>query len=120
MTHTKETLWTEMKYCLFWLTLAILILLAAVLCPLMPAEESRSSWFQRSGSIVVVLSIWVQFKLLSIQTYLDQDAYNIPIEVPGWYFGAYQYISRITVIVMLCGTIIWGYGDIILKYITCT
>jgi hypothetical protein len=80
----------------------------------MPAEETMASWFQRSGSIVVVLSIWVQFKLFCIQTYLDSDAYCIPIAVPIWYFSAYKYISNTTVFVMLCGTVIWGYGDLIL------
>ncbi|MFA6052215.1 MAG: hypothetical protein WC762_06450 [Methylobacter sp.] len=117
MTHTKESLKTMLIQCGLWLFVALAISVYAALCPLFPASETQFAWFQRSGSVVVVLAVWVQFKLQSVQTYFARDAYCVPLELPKIYWTFYSVVSIINMFAMVLGTVIWGYGDILLKNI---
>ena len=117
MTHTKESLRSVLVQCGLLLLVALTVSACAALCPLLPASETQFSWFQRSGSVVVVLTVWVQFKLLSVQTYFDKNAYCVPLELSKIYQDWYLIISTINVFAMVLGTVIWGYGDILLEHI---
>lgn len=75
-------------------------------------------WFSRSGSVVVILSVWVQFRNFSIQQSLNSAA-----QISLGYVGGSQLcwemplnrknIDRVTVVVIVSGTLIWGYGDLL-------
>jgi hypothetical protein len=117
MTHTKESIKIILIQCGLFLFVAIAVSVFAALCPLIPASESQSTWFQRSGSVVIVLAVWVQFKLQPVQTYFDVDAYSVPLTLPKTYCRSYSFLSIINLFAMVLGTVIWGYGDILLKNI---
>ena len=78
-------------------------------------------WFQRSGSLMVLFAVWLEYKLFKIsaianpisgngvtwQDMAHRDALN---EKYGSILKIYKYITAVLAII---GTVIWGYGDII-------
>lgn len=121
MTYTEEerkkikSIKTMLVRCGVFLFFALAFSLYAALCPLLPVSETQSTWFQRSGAVVVVLTVWVQFELQSVKIYFDKDAYSVPFLLPKNYWSSYSFVSISNVIAMVLGTVIWGYGDILYK-----
>lgn len=86
-----------------------------------------TSWFQRSGSLMVLFAVWVEYKLFTIsnltnpisengETYQDQahsDALNLRY---GNILKSFKYV---TAVLAISGTVIWGYGDIIRGLFLC-
>ena len=75
------------------------------------------TWFARSGSIMVLLSVIVEYKLAVLQ----QNKINRAIQKSS-YIGMparsklskeYNYISTVTHVFVILGTLIWGYGDLL-------
>lgn len=114
MEHTEASIRKIFIKSISWLVLAYIIASFAALLPPLPIDETQQSWFQRSGSIVVILSVWVEFKLFDIKSYFDKSAYSVPFELSNSYHFAYKTISIITVFTAISGTVIWGYGDLLL------
>lgn len=95
-------------------SLAFLLPIVAWSGILMPEQEAQASWIQRSGSVMVVWGILVEFRLLSIEGYINPSGatYVVPFDLLESYKISYRLISMLTISVMVFGTIIWGYGDI--------
>ena len=84
-------------------------------------DTDTAVWFQRTGSIVVLLAVWIEYKLFRIDrlcnpisssgvTYQDmahRDALTIK------YDRGVSVYKLLVAIIAVAGTIIWGYGDII-------
>ncbi len=85
--------------------------------PLMPEGETTASWFQRSGSLMVIIAIWTEYKLFSMNDYFDlhDTRYVVPIDLPKTYKQIYTLITIIAALAMVFGTLIWGYGDVFIK-----
>lgn len=78
-------------------------------------------WFQRSGSLMVLFAVWLEYKLFKIssltnpisesgvtwQDLAHRDALNAKYDNK---LKTYKYI---TALLAITGTVIWGYGDII-------
>lgn len=79
-----------------------------------PEEENISVWFQRSGSLIVMLAVIVEFNLLSIHTYLNSARihFNEYEDLKKKYGVKHNIFSVFTVIIAIAGTVIWGYGDL--------
>lgn len=110
---------------------SILILLFAIgitiLCwnGLFKGDIEASSWFQRSGSIAVLLALWVEYKLFKVsglsnprnkdgQSYEDLECADTLYNE----FSGYVEVLKISAaIVAILGTLICGYGDILYKCI---
>ena len=105
----------EINYSLFWLVFSVVVVWISAYSPWSPKDQKHYEWFQRSGSIVVVITIWVQNKLSSIFTFFDKDAYIAPIEIPTYLSAYYDWSNYGNLFLMIFGTIIWGYGDILIK-----
>jgi len=89
--------------------------ISAAFCPLIPESETQANWFQRSGSIMVILGVFVEFKLLSIDGHFDlyNIKYEIPFDLPKSYRFTYKFLLRSALVVVILGTLIWGYGDLL-------
>lgn len=88
-------------------------------------DEDVTIWFQRSGSLMVFFSVWLEYKLFKISnltnpiskdglTFEDlahRDALNNHY---GVRLKSYKYVSAVLAII---GTVIWGYGDILMKHV---
>jgi len=79
-----------------------------------PEGETNATWFQRSGSLIVVCALWLEFNLFKVNDLVnptgiiteDGDRFFIRY---GRYFSTLKYVGAV---VALIGTIIWGYGDL--------
>ena len=107
---------------------AIILLLFAVIIPvlatqgyLLPTSSSIPSWFQRSGAIIVLLGATVEILIYRLPDCIHGDG-NHPDYPPAFDDGGmhekiYHLVKVIGIIVVIFGTIICGYGDLILKSI---
>ena len=85
----------------------------------LPEGEKFPIWFQRSGSILVIFAIMSEFILLSLystiypgdNTWTDENHQVIVNK----YKTKYNLLSFFSSALAIIGTIIWGYGDIIIK-----
>lgn len=112
MSHSIGSLKKELFFCSSWILFAVVFVLFAFYCPWLPEGEKFDVWFQRSGSVLVVITVWVQFKLSNLATFFDEDAYSVPFYVPKNVACCYSWLSTGNVLLMIIGTAIWGYGDI--------
>jgi len=77
--------------------------------------ESNATWFQRSGSLVVLFAALSEYMLFKTYAYISpsEAAYSVPFDTPKWYKYLYNIISILGLVLLVTGTIIWGYGDYI-------
>ena len=85
--------------------------------PIIPEGETVASWFQRSGSLMVIIGVWAEYKLFSLNDYFDLNDTRVfaPINPPDAYKKIYIVITTVTAVGILLGTLIWGYGDVIIN-----
>ncbi len=84
-------------------------------------DKEVTIWFQRSGSLMVLFAVWIEYKLFKISslsnpisdngvTWQDQahsDALNTN------YRNMLKIYKYLTAALAITGTVIWGYGDIL-------
>ena len=106
------------KYVFEWWLIFIAIFVAAVSI-IADFYCSGYSWFSRSGSIVVLLAAVVEFKISS-HIYEDfqraqyqQTIINLPVPLKAKPTKSRKNLSIATHSLLVFGTIIWGYGDLI-------
>ncbi len=106
------------KYTIEWSLIGVAILVA-VISVIADYYSTDYNWFARSGSVVVLLAVFVEFKV-SPHIYDDiQRAQFMQTEVKmSVPFKAKPTKSRRNIsfaahILLVAGTVIWGYGDLI-------
>ncbi len=114
MSLTLGSLSRVLSICWAWIMLAIAVCLISAFLPWFPEGETQSTWFQRSGSFLVVIAVWVQFILSKIQFYFEKDAHSVPIDIPTPMAVFYKVMLVVNIFSMVVGTAIWGYGDLLL------
>ncbi len=99
------------------LILIILIPLLAANSCMKPVNEDASTWFQRSGSLMIVFAIWIEFKLFKVadDIFLNGIVTDQQSELAEKYRCKFEIMKYLAVIGALFGSVIWGYGDIIYK-----
>ncbi len=73
-------------------------------------------WFSRSGSVIVLLSVIVEFRLVNLQQlgYKNaQKAVQHSIVSSGMLPIHKKLISLFALVQIVIGTLIWGYGDLL-------
>jgi len=94
------------------LVIVCLFSLLTFFIPELSPLNEHASWFQRSGSLVVIASIWVQFNLVLTESYTNPYDERIAfVNIPKWFNKLHRYISIYTILAAIFGTFIWGYGD---------
>jgi len=73
-------------------------------------------WLQRSGSLVVILAVYLEYRHLKI--FSNSTIRNGTINGSLTFFGSsiimktYDYVWKMNYFLLIIGTIVWGYGDI--------
>lgn len=77
-------------------------------------SEMQGAWFQRSGSLMVIIGAFIEYKLFSIRAHFNivGTVWDRSFETPESYNTWYNIISYATLSTIVVGTLIWGYGDI--------
>ena len=104
--------------CIGLFLLAVAIPLVSLFTELRPSSESLGIWFQRSGSIIVLLAVMIEFNLFKIGSELSSNGrvdneLHILIDKFSSLKVWFSFFSSVLVII---GTVIWGYGDLFIKY----
>lgn len=88
------------------------------LCPsLRPNCESTASWFQRSGAITSIFSVFAQYR---IGNFLESIRGGTFAESWSLYylFKTHHYVmSWVIAAIAIWGAFVWGYGDLLVKFI---
>ena len=97
------------------IVVGVLIPIVAIVFPWRPEGEPIETWFQRSGSVMVIIAVWAEVKLSGIYSALNPTGI---IGIGGdvlrnEYVTYYKWIVGLVAVVAVAGTIIWGYGDLI-------
>jgi len=83
-------------------------------------EQNGATWFARSGSLMVILAVWLEFKLFAVSSlfsHVSEGGGTWGEMIDGDILKA-KYRKIVTVFkyfaaaLAIIGTIIWGYGDI--------
>lgn len=110
---------TRIRKALFWsiplLLLTISIPILALYGLFLPEGETISTWFQRSGSLMVIFSLWVEYELFGINgDVFPSGIYSGQEErLAERYRSKVQIVKYLAVVGALTGTVIWGYGDLL-------
>ena len=103
---------------LIFVVLAIAAPLIALTDWLKPMDDPSAIWFQRSGAVTTVFSLLTGAVISSIlNRLLPRGMTDLNIEViRGRFQIRFDYIEWASLLATIVGTVIWGYGDLILKY----
>ena len=83
-----------------------LIIFIISLCLDILNQQPNMFWLQRSGSMITILGAWIAFHEAKESMKVVDGNLFIETELP------YKYISLVLVVL---GTVLWGYGDIPFK-----
>lgn len=110
----------KIKLIVLVLYFALLLLVPTLILLFMPSNSDASQWFQRCGTIVLVLSILAQIKTQSLEELVISRSHP--------FLGCNRYINNkyqtclsvsifITYSAIVLGTVITGYGDILYAWL---
>ena len=80
--------------------------------------DTPELWFQRSGSIIVVIAALSEYYLFDIKSAFPKEAYAVPYALKEWEKDRLRYIEYSGFILMAAGTLVWGYGDLLYCWVT--
>ncbi len=114
MEQARKRIRRTLLLCTPLIFLGIFIPVIAICEPIIPANQEVNEWFQRSGSILVLLVVWLEVLTHSIDGYIYPSgmatSHHVKLKV---IFKKYYLIIRVsTVLMAIAGTAIWGYGDL--------
>ncbi|RLA80878.1 MAG: hypothetical protein DRG78_10110 [Epsilonproteobacteria bacterium] len=105
------------KEILKWLILVILALLAPIVMLIIDIEvDMIASWFQRSGSIMVVLALLSDISATTIDRLIiarDHSFLYCNMYIEQEYKYTLNFIKYLSYFIVTIGTLIWGYGDLL-------
>lgn len=84
-------------------------------------DENAGAWFQRSGCLTVLFSALAEYIIFIIRDLLDpigDEGYSYQDNADGGYLKAnyrkmLNFSSFISIALLVMGTLIWGFGDLI-------
>lgn len=101
--------------CIFCLLISLFIPFFGAFGFLMPTTERVDIWFQRSGSLVVLISSLAEFFAVSMMNVFNPiKLANEPDFTTKVTYGSQAKALIIVSALFICaGTVIWGYGDLL-------
>lgn len=113
---------TIIRYFVYWfIFLCLAVISISIIVSLNPVNESHAIWFQRSGSIITLLATLAEAlfvvrlnKLVRISHWAQLRP---EIYVERKYKPLLNFSLVTTAIIISCGTLIWGYGDILFNLV---
>jgi hypothetical protein len=104
-----------------WAFLQVYVLcLCAVILPLLsmlgsfrPQAESPGQWFERSGAMMTVFAVFAQFKAVSVATMIAGCTFGESWEAYHKYKRHQAVVAGLSLVLVVMGTVVWGYGDLL-------
>lgn len=104
--------------CTFALCVAsFLVPVLALVCHAKPSTDTLGAWFQRSGSLTTVIAVFAQVRAGNFAEKIRGSTF-----AESWdYYHKYKHwqaaASWLSVVLIVGGTTIWGYGDLLLAHL---
>lgn len=99
----------------FLMICAIGVPLAAYCGLLRPNSDLPELWFQRSGAISSVFSVFAQFRINNFLEKIRGGTFAESWSLHTKFIKHQTVISWMVTVVGLLGTFVWGYGDLLFK-----
>jgi hypothetical protein len=94
--------------------------LCAVIPPLLslvgmfrPQAEPPGQWFERSGAVMTVFAVFAQFKANSIAAMIAGGTFGESWELYHKYKRHQAVAAALSLVLVVLGTVVWGYGDLL-------
>lgn len=103
-------------YWLEWTLTALAVLPALGSLLLCWQLSDGGTWFQRSGSLMVLFAVWLEFRQAkaAIRKIIENATQSILAVAPSFRMDPVQSLfQNIAIGLAILGTIIWGYGDLL-------
>lgn len=97
------------------LVASMLFIMTSMMGSLKPSNELAEVWFQRSGSIAVVLAILAEIGLFSLTLRNESLVENMYLQKLGRWIDTGEILAKTMLVV---GTLVWGYGDLIYRWLS--
>lgn len=110
----RRSLWVSFPL----LTLSVLFLAVSFICDFKYQGDDPAYWFQRGGSIAVLLAAISEYMLLCVDSEINypESGYVGEDKWKKKYGTLHKSANIFALMVAVIGTIVWGYGDIPFKY----
>ncbi len=109
----KRNIW----FSLIVITISLLIPILAWNSVLKPESEFVNIWFQRSGSLMTIFALIADVLIVNIHQLLYPSGY-VDVDFDEFkkkYYPVYIVLTVIAVALTISGTLVWGYGDLIVN-----
>ncbi|MEC4728978.1 hypothetical protein HWQ46_26045 [Shewanella sp. D64] len=115
MREAEDQIKKQLLFCIPLTLLAVTFPLAAWFSHFVPSGEPPDVWFQRSGSITVLLAVWMEYNLMKVNEHVNPSGstYSQQENLSQKYVKKFKIAQYIIVILAISGTLIWGYGDLL-------
>ena len=109
-----ERIQKEKRFFILFALLSVILPAVVLILPIRPQEESLDTWFQRSGSLMVVLALLAEMRAYQMfdvfkPSGLVDTTYK---SAKAKYFPQVKLFNLCAFILITAGTVIWGYGDL--------
>jgi hypothetical protein len=107
----------ERKLFFIFTALSILMPMISLTGLLKPSSEALGFWFQRSGATTVVFAVFAELKATNmLSSFKPAGMVNRSFHsTRDKYIKQVKIYNYIALFLIVFGTVIWGYGDLILK-----
>jgi hypothetical protein len=110
----KRTLFRAYFFCVL---AAIIPCLLSLLPYFKPVAETPNLWFQRSGALMTAFSVFSQVTASNLYNMIQGGAFAESWGLFYRYKNSQRAVNIISTVLIIVGTLIWGYGDILFRYI---
>ena len=99
---------------LFFSCAGLLFIFASLYIDINLPNSNTNYWFQRGGSVAVLLSALAEYQLLKVNPDINyaKSAFAAETEYKERYGGIFDFALYLATGTFAVGTLIWGYGDI--------
>jgi hypothetical protein len=100
------------------LLMLVLSITRAIASLIVSLESGEGHWFSRSGSIMVLFAVIADFRLGSATIKSVQGSLGIAASLKGFSSGGgltknQRRLHTVALTLIIIGTFIWGYGDLL-------
>ena len=116
----------RVRRAIFW---AFVLCLCAVIPPLlslpggfrpqMGQADTPGQWFERSGAVMTAFAVFAQFKAGGIAAMIAGGTFGESWEAYHKYKRSQAAVTVLSLVLVVIGTVIWGYGDLIFPRSLC-
>lgn len=115
----EELILKDRRWFFVFIILSVALPMLSITGVIKPENESIGDWFSRSGSTVVVFALYAEARAVRMLSVINQGGMvDLTHEATRRkYFFQIRCFNILALSLIVIGTIIWGYGDIVFNLV---